>query len=128
VRNTLDDALIDPPTPLVDRLGRLQYGARMLIIAGHLTTRPGARNAFLEAVQVMVDATLEEPGCQEYAFTPDPRNDDRILLYELWDDQESLNGHFVSEHMEQWKQVQPTLDVVGADIKKYTISEVGPVR
>jgi quinol monooxygenase YgiN len=100
----------------------------MLIIAGAITTEPDGRGAFLDAVNPMVVATHLEPGCREYAFTPDPNDDNRIMLYELWDDQAALDGHFASEHMAAWQAVSKDLPVVGADIKKYTISDVGPVR
>lgn len=107
---------------------RKRYGRRMLIVAGSILTEDDGRDVFLTAVKPMVAATLEEPGCCEYAFTPDPNDPNRILLYELWDDQDALDGHFVSDHMAQWQQDSKGLPVVGADIKKYTISEVGPVR
>ncbi|MGA7757488.1 MAG: putative quinol monooxygenase [Ilumatobacteraceae bacterium] len=100
----------------------------MLIVAGSITTRDDGREQFLAAVRPMVSATRAEPGCQEYAFTPDPNDSNRILLYELWDDQSALDGHFASEHMAQWQQDSKGLPVVGADIKKYTVSAVGPVR
>ena len=73
----------------------------------------------------MVDATLEEPGCREYAFSPDQRDSTRILLYELWTDQEVLDAHFASEHMATWQALRSTLGITGADIKKYVISEIG---
>lgn len=97
----------------------------MLIVAGSITAEPGERATFLAAVQTMVAATLEEPGCREYTFSPDPNDDNRIMLYELWDDQEALNGHFASAHMAAWQQISSTLKVASADIKKYIISEVG---
>lgn len=100
----------------------------MLIVAGSITTEPGGREIFLDAVRPMVAATLTEPGCREYAFTPDPDDPDRILLYELWDDQDALEGHFASDHMAAWQAASADLPVSGADIKKYTISDVGPVR
>ncbi len=100
----------------------------MLIVAGSILTSDDGRDVFLDAVKPMVAATLDEPGCHEYAFTPDPNDANRILLYELWDDQDALDGHFASDHMAQWQQASQGLPVVGADIKKYTISEVGPVR
>lgn len=100
----------------------------MLIVAGSITTEPGGRQLFLDAVQPMVAATLTEPGCREYTFSPDPSDADRIMLYELWDDQDALEGHFASEHMAAWQTVSADLPVSGADIKKYTISAVGPVR
>ncbi|NND76445.1 MAG: antibiotic biosynthesis monooxygenase [Ilumatobacter sp.] len=100
----------------------------MLIVAGSITTEPDGRQVFLDAVQPMVAATNTEPGCREYAFTPDPDDETRVLLYELWDDQDALDGHFASEHMATWQAASATLPVLGADIKKYTISDVGPVR
>ncbi len=105
-----------------------RYSRRMLIVAGSITTADEGRDAFLAAVAPMVSATLAEPGCHEYAFTPDPNDSNRIMLYELWDDQDALDGHFASEHMAQWQQASKGLAVTGAEIKKYTISEVGPVR
>ena len=100
----------------------------MLIVAGTFTTAPGTRSTFLEAVRPMVEATLAEPGCREYAFTPDPNDDDRVLLFEIWDDQDALDSHFASDHMAAWQAKKDELDITGADVKKYTIDSVGPVR
>ena len=99
----------------------------MLIVAGQFRTAPGTRQDFIDAVRPMVAATLEEPGCREYAFTPDPDDDDRLMLFELWDDQAALDAHFASDHMAQWQQRKERLDVTNAEVKKYTISSVGPV-
>ena len=99
----------------------------MLIVAGSIITEDDGRDRFLTAVAAMVVATLDEPGCREYAFSPDPTDPNRIMLYELWDDQASLDAHFASDHMAQWQRDREALPVVGADIKKYTISAVGPV-
>ena len=100
----------------------------MLIIAGSITTENDGRDAFLFAAAPMVAATLTEPGCQEYVFSPDPDNADRILLFELWDDQESLEAHFASDHMAEFKRAVAGVAVAVREIKKYTISDVGPVR
>ena len=96
----------------------------MLIVAGSIIAEPGGREPFLSAVQPMVAATLEEAGCREYAFTPDPNDDNRVLLYELWDDQSSLDAHFASPHMAAWQETRKGLALAGASIKKYVISAV----
>ncbi|MCP3992040.1 MAG: antibiotic biosynthesis monooxygenase [Actinomycetia bacterium] len=100
----------------------------MLIIAGTLTIDAGHREAMLEAVAPMVAATLTEPGCRAYAFTPDPTDPGLVRLYELWDSEDALAGHFASAHMAEWQARAATLPITGRDIAKYTISEVGPVR
>ena len=96
----------------------------MLIVAGTIHTEQGGREPFLSAVQAMVSATLDEAGCQEYAFTPDPNDDNRVMLYELWDDQAALDAHFASEHMAAWQETRKGLALTGASIKKYLISSV----
>ena len=100
----------------------------MLIIAGTLTIDPDHRDAMLEAVAPMVAATRAESGCRAYAFTPDPDDPGLVRLYELWDDQASLEAHFASDHMATWQQAAASLPITGRDILKYTIAEVGPVR
>lgn len=100
----------------------------MLIIAGTFQVDAAHREAMLQAVQPMVTATLQEPGCQAYSFSPDVNDPSVVHLYELWDDQEALDGHFASAHMAEWQKVAADLPILGRDIAKYTISEVGPVR
>ncbi|MEO6652902.1 MAG: putative quinol monooxygenase [Ilumatobacteraceae bacterium] len=99
----------------------------MLIIAGEIRMEPGTRAQFFEAVAPMVTATLQESGCQTYAFTPDPDDADLVRLYELWDDDESLQGHFDSAHMAEWRARSADLPVTGRNLHRYTISEATPL-
>jgi quinol monooxygenase YgiN len=103
------------------------YGDSMLIIAGEFRMQPGTRDRFLEAVAPMVAATREEPGCQAYAFTPDPDAGDLIRLWELWDDEDALAGHFASAHMAAWRKRSADLPVTSREINKYTVSDVSPL-
>ena len=96
----------------------------MLIIAGTLTVDAERRGEMLESVKSMVDATLAEPGCRAYAFTPDPNDAGLVRLYELWDDEEALAGHMASDHMAAWRKRAADLPITGRDIMKYTISDV----
>ena len=96
----------------------------MLIVAGTIITEPRQREPFLTAVQDMISETLKEAGCHEYAFTPDPNDDDRLLLYELWESQSALDSHFASAHMAAWQTTRRGLAVRSTSIKKYNISSV----
>ena len=100
----------------------------MLIIAGSITTEDGHRDAFMSAVAPLVAATHTEPGCREYVFSCDPDDANRILLFEMWDDQAALEAHFATEHMASFQQSLANIAVAGMAVKKYTISDVGPVR
>ena len=99
----------------------------MLIIAGTLTVDAEGRNEMLDAVKPMVEASLAEPGCRAYAFTPDPNDPGLVRLYELWDDEEALAGHAASDHMAAWRKRAADLPITGRDLKKFTISDVVPL-
>lgn len=100
----------------------------MLIVAGEIiTTSEDGRSRFLAAVAPVVTATLREAGCQTYAFTPDPTDACLIRLYELWDQESSLEAHLASSHIAEWQTVQASLPIVGRSIHKYTISDVAPL-
>lgn len=99
----------------------------MLIIAGDIRMEPRTREMFMDAVAPMVAATVQEPGCRAYAFTLDPTDDTLIRLWELWDDEASLAGHFASPHMAEWQQRSRDLPVVGRDITKYTVADATPL-
>ena len=95
----------------------------MLIVAGEIRMQPGTRDQFFEAVAPMVAATLLEPGCRTYAFTPDPDDDDLIRLFELWDDDAALAEHMASAHMAEWRERGASLPTESRDLHVYTIAE-----
>ncbi|MDE0233294.1 MAG: putative quinol monooxygenase [bacterium] len=99
----------------------------MIIVAGTVRMQPGTRARFLEEVASMVAASLEEPGCRVYAFTPDPDDADLIRLYELWDHQEALDQHFASQHMADWKERAASLPITSRDIMCYTVTDARPL-
>ena len=99
----------------------------MIIVAGTFRMQPGSRSRFLEQVAPMVAASLEEPGCRVYAFTPDPDDADLIRLYELWDHQEALDQHFASEHMAAWQERAASLPIMSRDIMCYTVTDARPL-
>ena len=51
-----------------------------------------------KAVEITKDVQLatrvEEAGCHDYCFAPDPAVPTRIQVYELWEDSASLAAHF----------------------------------
>lgn len=54
--------------------------------------------------EVQLATRVEEPGCHDYCFAPDPSVPTRIQVYELWEDSESLAAHF--KHANYTKMVE----------------------
>ncbi len=96
----------------------------MLIVAGHFDVDPDERDAFIAGRIEMVRASRAEPGCIVYAFSPDPVEPGRVLLFERWEDKASL-----AAHLERLRSAPRPADVkvLSAEIQQYEIADVGPV-
>ena len=53
---------------------------------------------------VQMATRVEEPGCRDYCFAPDPAIPTRVQVYELWEDSKSLAAHF--KHPNYTKMVE----------------------
>ncbi len=80
----------------------------MLHLIAILTTKPGQRDAVLEAFQANVPAVLAEPGCIEYTATVDaagledmqaPLGPDTFIVVEKWASAPALRAHSIAPHM-----------------------------
>jgi quinol monooxygenase YgiN len=50
--------------------------------------------AVAKTADVQMATRVEEAGCHDYCFAPDPSVPTRIQVYELWEDSDSLAAHF----------------------------------
>lgn len=62
----------------------------MIIVAGHIVTKPGRRDDFVAASREAMIAARNAPGCRDFVVTADPLEADRVHIYEAWDDETSL--------------------------------------
>ena len=54
--------------------------------------------------EVQLATRTDEAGCHDYCFAPDPSIPERIQVYELWEDSDSLVAHF--KHPNYLKMVE----------------------
>src|SRR3954447_25023782 len=65
----------------------------MLILAGSFELDPADRDAFIEGRTEAMGETRNEPGNLEYVMSAGPVDPTRVMLFERWADQESLDQH-----------------------------------
>ena len=65
----------------------------MLILAGHLKTRPDLVAELAATLRTLVEPTLKEDGCLNYHFAIDRSEEGTVLVYERWRDQDALVAH-----------------------------------
>ena len=68
----------------------------MVIVGGTFEVDPSQREQFLASRLDMMRASRGEPGCLEYTFAPDPLDDGRVVLFEIWASQNDLDAHLVA--------------------------------
>ena len=97
----------------------------MIIVAGHFVVDPDQREAFLSSRADGMRASRAEPGCITYAFSPDPLDPGRVLLFERWESKEALARHLAG--LRERPRPQDGIEVHESELQQFEISAVGPV-
>lgn len=95
----------------------------MLLIVG--TVRLPSENLAdaREAMQRMILASRAESGCVEYCYAEDVLQPGLIHVKEMWRDRGSLDRHFVSDHIAQWRAAWPRLGIRERNLRLYEVGE-----
>jgi quinol monooxygenase YgiN len=71
----------------------------VIIVSGHITLAPEHRDTALAAIATCVEATRAEDGNEDYRFSADLGDQDRINIYECWATQEAMDTHMATAHL-----------------------------
>ena len=93
----------------------------MLIVAGEIHVDAAERDRYVEACHEVVRAARAAPGCLDFALSADPVDPTRVNVYERWETEAELLA-FRGEGAPP----ADAPDISDADVKRYTISAVGP--
>ncbi|OLT27806.1 antibiotic biosynthesis monooxygenase [Nocardiopsis sp. CNR-923] len=91
----------------------------MFVIAGSISVDPADRDAYLRGCAPIVQRARTEPGCLDFALSPDPLDPARINVYERWEseaDLERFRGSGPSEDQEG--------EIVSASVARYVVASV----
>lgn len=68
----------------------------MVIVGGSFEIKADERDEFLAGRLEGMRASRSEPGCLEYTMSADPIDPGRVVLFERWADQASLDAHLAA--------------------------------
>jgi len=97
----------------------------MLIVAGYFDVDPGRRAEFIEERVESIRTSRGEDGCIAYAFSPDPLEPGRVLLFERWETKEALAAHLAG--LQSTPRPPSDIEILGVEVLQYEISAVGPI-
>ncbi|MEC7889353.1 MAG: putative quinol monooxygenase [Pseudomonadota bacterium] len=80
-----------------------------------------------KALVEMVRASRAEDGCIDYSFASDLADPDTLVLFEQWRDQQALDAHGKSAHMEQFRQVMAANPPEKRDLRMYQTDDGQPL-
>ena len=76
--------------------------------------------SFLDLVKKVIDETVKEKGCLEYAAYREKHKSNVFTFFEEWETQEDLDAHLRSEHIARLiPQMAPFLER-GIDVRIFT--------
>ena len=96
----------------------------MIIINAEVRVGEGAIAQVSEAIATMEAASLQEPGCQVYAFSVDVSDPTMVRITERWDSMDDLKKHFTEPHMADFQAALSSADILSMDVQAY---EANPV-
>ncbi|MEM7492964.1 MAG: antibiotic biosynthesis monooxygenase family protein [Pseudomonadota bacterium] len=63
----------------------------MIIVRGWLSIKPGQRETFIERSLDAVRQARALPACHDFSVSPDPIDENRVNILEIWESPEALN-------------------------------------
>jgi heme-degrading monooxygenase HmoA len=64
----------------------------MLIVAGHLTVDPAARDAYLAGCVSVVEQARAAPGCLDFVISADLLDPGRVNVFERWESRAAVEA------------------------------------
>jgi quinol monooxygenase YgiN len=95
----------------------------MLLIVGTIRLPPERLTAARPVMKRMAESTRAEDGCLEYSYAEDVLDSGLIHVKEMWQDQTSLDRHFSSPHLAEWRATWPELGIHDRKLRSYEVGE-----
>lgn len=95
----------------------------MLLIVGTIRLPPENLEVARPVMKHMVEASRREEGCVEYCYAQDVLDAGLIHVKEIWRDQATLDRHFASTHIGEWRAAWPRLGIGDRRLRSYEVGE-----
>ena len=100
----------------------------IIVVAGLVFEDHEARDRAVEVTKDVQLATREEEaGCHQYCFAADPSIPNRIQVYELWEDSDTLAAHFKHPNYAKMVEVLGQAGVKESINQAYLVEKSEPV-
>ena len=98
----------------------------MLLITGTFRIAPASFTEALPVMARMVAASRAEEGCLDYSYAADLLEPGLIRVSERWRDQDTLDAHMASDHLNEWRATWPALNIHARDLTVHDVADSRP--
>ena len=81
----------------------------MIIVHGTFPVKSQLRDNALDLMRQMASASRAEEGCISYEFYVGLTDPNTLLLFQEWESVDALQGHFETDHMEEFLRALPNV-------------------
>ena len=99
-----------------------------VVVAGYIDLEYGKnRENVITSAKPFIEAAWDERGCVAYHWTPDPFKDNRIHVFEEWEDVEALSEHLTAKPYKDMLGHLRGAGIVSSHTQKYRVDLIEPV-
>jgi quinol monooxygenase YgiN len=96
----------------------------MIVVMGTIDLADGDIDRLTADMAKQMAATQAEDGCEQYVFSRDVTDPNRLLISELWRDGEALAAHGKTPHMAEFNKVLGSATIKKISVKAYEVANV----
>ena len=68
----------------------------------NIRIKPESVDAFMQRLKENASAARKEPGCRQFDVLVDPKDKTRVMLYEVYDDDQAFETHQQTPHFKKY--------------------------
>lgn len=99
----------------------------MIIVTAKITAKYDARNKIILKAEELIRLTRLESGCISYDLFTSTEDDNILLMFEKWENQDVLNSHMQTEHFTEFNKSIANLLEKNLEINVYTAEKISNI-
>lgn len=101
--------------------------AMPILIYGTIDVAPENSTQALQDAKPLIEEALTEPGCLAYDWSLDPWKPGRLLVFEHWESESTLQQHFAADSYLKMLEHLGGVGIINAVTNKYRVDLAEPV-
>jgi quinol monooxygenase YgiN len=95
----------------------------MIVVLGQFEFHPDDFESAKALAATLMRETVQEDGCMKYAFAADLTRPACLQLSECWRDDAALSAHFLTPHIQAYRNGLKSLRVISRVVKRHEAAE-----